>query len=66
MFEDIQGVVDFFFALLWLLAIGFALAMLCCHIQFLCQNQVFIVCMMQDQLFHTYDQKCSQITKCQG
>jgi hypothetical protein len=35
-----------------------------CHTQFLCQNQVLIVCMTQDQLFHTYDQKCSQITKC--
>jgi hypothetical protein len=30
---------------------------------FLCQNQVLIVCMTQDQLFHTYDQNCSQITK---
>jgi hypothetical protein len=35
-----------------------------CHTQFLCQNQVLIVCMTQDQLFHTYGQKCSQITKC--
>jgi hypothetical protein len=34
------------------------------HTQFLCQNQVFIVCMTQDQLFHIYDQKCSQIFKC--
>jgi hypothetical protein len=25
-----------------------------CHTQFLCQNQVLIVCMIQDQLFHTY------------
>jgi hypothetical protein len=25
-----------------------------CHTQFLCQNQVFIVCMTYDQLFHTY------------
>jgi hypothetical protein len=31
---------------------------------FFCQNQVLIVCMTQDQLFHTYRQKCSQITKC--
>jgi hypothetical protein len=31
---------------------------------FLCQNQILIVCMTQDQLFHTYGQKCSQITKC--
>jgi hypothetical protein len=30
----------------------------------LCQNQVLIICMTQDQLFHTYGQKCSQITKC--
>jgi hypothetical protein len=28
------------------------------------QNQVLIVCMTQDQLFHTYGQKVSQITKC--
>jgi hypothetical protein len=28
------------------------------------QNQVLIVCMTQDQLFHTYRQKCSHITKC--
>jgi hypothetical protein len=35
-----------------------------CPTQFLCQNQVLIVCMTQDQLFHTYGQKCSQITKC--
>jgi hypothetical protein len=35
-----------------------------CHTRFVCQNQVLIVCMTQDQLFHTYDQKCSQITKC--
>jgi hypothetical protein len=27
-------------------------------------NQVLIICMTQDQLFHTYGQKCSQITKC--
>jgi hypothetical protein len=26
--------------------------------------RVLIVCMTQDHLFHTYDQKCSQITKC--
>jgi hypothetical protein len=25
-----------------------------CHTQFLCQNQVLIVCIPQDQLFHTY------------
>jgi hypothetical protein len=35
-----------------------------CHTRFLRQNQVLIVCMTQDQLFHTYGQKCSQITKC--
>jgi hypothetical protein len=35
-----------------------------CHARFLCQNQVLIVCMIQDQMFHTYGQKCSQITKC--
>jgi hypothetical protein len=35
-----------------------------CHTRFLCQNQVLIVCMTQDQLFHTYSQKCSQITIC--
>jgi hypothetical protein len=35
-----------------------------CHTQFLFQNQVLIICMTQDQLFHTYGQKCSQITKC--
>jgi hypothetical protein len=34
-----------------------------CHTRFLCQNQVLIACLTQDQLFHTYDQKCSQITK---
>jgi hypothetical protein len=28
-----------------------------CHSQFLCQNQVLIVCMTQDQWFHTYDPK---------
>jgi hypothetical protein len=35
-----------------------------CHTRFLCQNRVLIVCMTQDQIFHTYGQKCSQITKC--
>jgi hypothetical protein len=35
-----------------------------CHTRFLCKNQVLIVCMTQDQLFHTYGQNCSQITKC--
>jgi hypothetical protein len=35
-----------------------------CHTWFLCRNQVLIVCMTQDQLFHTYDQKCSLITIC--
>jgi hypothetical protein len=35
-----------------------------CHTRFLCQNQVLIICMTQYQLFHTHDQKCSQITKC--
>jgi hypothetical protein len=35
-----------------------------CHTQFLCQNQVLTVCMTQNQLFHIYDQKCSQITTC--
>jgi hypothetical protein len=34
-----------------------------CHTLFLCQNRVFIICMTQDQMFHTYGQKCSQITK---
>jgi hypothetical protein len=29
-----------------------------CHTQFLCQNQVLIICMTQDQLFYTYGQKC--------
>jgi hypothetical protein len=29
------------------------------HTWFLCQNQVLIVYMTQDQLFHTYDQKQS-------
>ncbi len=28
-----------------------------CHTQFFCQNQVLIVCMTQDQLFHTYGPK---------
>jgi hypothetical protein len=28
-----------------------------CHTWFLCQNQVLIVCMTQDQLFHTYRPK---------
>jgi hypothetical protein len=28
-----------------------------CRTRFLCQNQVLIVCMTQDQLFHTYGQK---------
>jgi hypothetical protein len=35
-----------------------------CHTWFLHQNQVLIVCMTQDQLFHTYGQNGSQITKC--
>jgi hypothetical protein len=35
-----------------------------CHTRSIYQNQVLIVCMTQDQLFHTYGQKCSQITKC--
>jgi hypothetical protein len=35
-----------------------------CHTRILHQNQVLIVCITQDQLFHTYDQKCSQVTKC--
>jgi hypothetical protein len=26
------------------------------HTWFLCQNQVLIICMTQDQLFHTYGQ----------
>jgi hypothetical protein len=34
------------------------------HNRFLHQNQVLIVCMTQDQLFHTYGQKGSQITNC--
>jgi hypothetical protein len=34
-----------------------------CHTRFLCQNRVLIVCMTQDQMFHTYRQKCSQIIK---
>jgi hypothetical protein len=34
-----------------------------CHTPFLCQNQVLIVCMTQDQMFHTYGQKGSQKTK---
>jgi hypothetical protein len=28
-----------------------------CHTRFLCQNQVLIVCMTQDQWFHTYSPK---------
>jgi hypothetical protein len=28
-----------------------------CHTRFLCHNQVLIVCMTQDQLFHTYGPK---------
>jgi hypothetical protein len=28
-----------------------------CHTRFLCQNHVLIVCMTQDQWFHTYDPK---------
>jgi hypothetical protein len=28
-----------------------------CHTRFLCQNQVLIVCMTHDQLFHTYGLK---------
>jgi hypothetical protein len=35
-----------------------------CHTQFLCQNQVLIICMALDQLLHTYGQKYSQITNC--
>jgi hypothetical protein len=34
------------------------------HTRFLCQNRVLIVCMTQDQMFHTYGQKGSQKTKC--
>jgi hypothetical protein len=30
----------------------------------LCQNRELIVRMTQDQMFHTYGQKCSHITKC--
>jgi hypothetical protein len=30
-----------------------------CHTRFLHQNQVIIICMTQDQFFHTYGQKCS-------
>jgi hypothetical protein len=30
-----------------------------CHTRFLHQNQVLIVCITQDQLFNTYNQKCS-------
>jgi hypothetical protein len=37
---------------------------LICHTRFLYQNQVLFVFMTQDQLFHTYGQKCSKITKC--
>jgi hypothetical protein len=33
-----------------------------CHTWFLYQNHVLIICMTQYQLFHTYHQKCSQIT----
>jgi hypothetical protein len=28
-----------------------------CHTRFLCQNQLLVVCMTQDQLFHTYGPK---------
>jgi hypothetical protein len=35
-----------------------------CHTWFLCQNRVLIICMTQDQMFHTYGQKGSQKTKC--
>jgi hypothetical protein len=35
-----------------------------CHTRFLCQNQVLIVCMTQNQMFHTYSQKSLQKTKC--
>jgi hypothetical protein len=35
-----------------------------CHTRFLCQNRVLIVCMTQDQMFHTCGQKGSQKTKC--
>jgi hypothetical protein len=28
-----------------------------CHTQFLCQNEVLIICMTQDQWFHTYGSK---------
>jgi hypothetical protein len=34
-----------------------------CHTWFLHQNEVLIVSMTQDQVFHTYTQKCSQITQ---
>jgi hypothetical protein len=27
-------------------------------------NKLLIICMTHDQLFHTYGQKCSQITRC--
>jgi hypothetical protein len=37
-----------------------SLRFLACHTRFLCQNQVLIICMTQDQFFHTYGQKCSQ------
>jgi hypothetical protein len=32
-----------------------------CHTRFLCQNKVLIICMTQDQLFHTYSQKCPSL-----
>jgi hypothetical protein len=41
-----------------------AIKVVICHTRFLCQNQILIICMTQDQLFHTYGQKCSQIAKC--
>jgi hypothetical protein len=34
-----------------------ALNLYLCHTRFLCQNQVLIICMTRDQLFHTYSVK---------
>jgi hypothetical protein len=49
---------------LWALFVNYLNHMVQCHTRFLCQNKVLIICMTHDQLFHTYGQKCSQITKC--
>jgi hypothetical protein len=54
--KSLQNVLKVLFMLFFILGVDQ------CHTRFLCQNHVLVVCMTQDQLFHTYGQKFSQIT----